>query len=86
MKNKKGAKGQQKIEQVKKSMAATAARGQGYAQLRKTARLPRVFFMDLTVLASIIWMQVVEPPISYVECAGYAHSALQHVLYRITNV
>jgi hypothetical protein len=31
MKNKKGAKGQQKIQQVKQSMEATAARAQGCA-------------------------------------------------------
>jgi hypothetical protein len=30
MKNKKGAKGQQKVQQVKQSMEATAARAQGY--------------------------------------------------------
>lgn len=31
MKNKKGAKGQQKVQQVKQSIDATAAKGQGYA-------------------------------------------------------
>lgn len=33
MKNKKGAKGQQKVQQVKQSMEATAARASGYEAL-----------------------------------------------------